>query len=136
MVGRLPDRRLLLLLGVAAGTSGVLMGPIDRGVHRHRPLDQSGLVGPRLQAGQDRCPHPGQLPGAVEPVDALPGAVALGHVPPGTTGPNAEPDAVDQLSQRPAPGPARLLADRQQRRQQRRKDRPLLVGQVMAGTGR
>jgi hypothetical protein len=58
-----------------------------------------------------------QLPGAKQAIDRLPGAVALGHIPPRTAGAGAKPDAVDQLPKRPAPGPAKLLADRQQRLQ-------------------
>jgi len=135
MIGRLPGRRSALSLGMAARAGGVLMGPVDRGVHRHHPLDQSGFVGQGLQPGQDRCPPAGQLPGAEQAIDRLPGAVALGHVPPRASGAGTKPDAVDQLPQRPAPGPAGLLADRQQCLQERSQDRPLLVGQVMAGTG-
>jgi hypothetical protein len=132
MIGRFADRWLNLLFGMAAGTGGVLMGPVDSGVHRHCPLDQPDLVGHRLQRDLDGSPSAGQLPGAEQPVDALPRAVALGHVPPRAPGAGAEADAVDQLSQRPTTRSARPWPAREQRRQ----DQPLLVGQVVAGTGR
>jgi hypothetical protein len=131
VIGRLADRRGHLGLGMAAGAGGVGVGPGDGGVHRHNPLDQTGLGAGRLQAGEDRRPDAVDLPAAKQAIDGLPGAVALGHVPPRAAGPDAEPDAVDELPFRPARGTAGLLADRQQRGE----DRPLRIGQVMAGTG-
>src|SRR4051812_41294938 len=99
--------------------------PAAAGAH-HRDLAQ-----PRHRPAD----HP--IPDRLRPlIDFGLTRLALRYVPPRTTGPDAKPDAVDQLSQRPAPGPAWLLADGQQFLQDGGEDRPLLVGQVMAGTGR
>jgi hypothetical protein len=43
---------------VPAGSCGVLVGPADRGVHRHIPGDQAHRLGHALQPGQDRRPGP------------------------------------------------------------------------------
>jgi hypothetical protein len=57
MVGRFADRRADLRLEMALGASGVLMGPVDRRVHRHHPIDHLRIGAESLQRGQDRRPH-------------------------------------------------------------------------------
>jgi hypothetical protein len=111
MIGGLAERRGHLRLGMAAGAGGVLMGAGDGRVHRHDPLDQPGLGAQGLQAGQDRRPDAGQLPAAKQAVDGLPGAVALGHIPPRAAGAGAEADAVDELPFRPSGAATRFRSD-------------------------
>jgi hypothetical protein len=49
VIGRLADRRHALFLGMTAGAGGVGVSPVNRGVHRHHPLDQPGLGADRLR---------------------------------------------------------------------------------------
>jgi hypothetical protein len=130
MIGRFgltdPARRLFLLPTISTRTGGVLMRPVDRGIHTHIPGDQPGRIGTDLQRGQDQRPHSGPLPAPEQPVHGLPAAVSRRHVAPGRPDPDPPADPVDQLSLGPLRWTARLLPDGQQRL----KDHPLRVGQV------
>ena len=63
--------RFDLSLGSTAGFSGVLMGAVDRGIHRHLPIDEAGPVSPRPQHPEDPGPHALALPAAKQLIDRL-----------------------------------------------------------------
>ncbi|TCO55670.1 hypothetical protein EV192_10792 [Actinocrispum wychmicini] len=73
-----PTRRLLLVPTIGPRTRGMLMRPIDRGIHTHIPDDQPSRIGLRLQPGDDQHPHPGSLPTPKQPIHGLPAAVSGG----------------------------------------------------------
>ena len=126
VVVRLP---LHALDAVPAGPGGVDVGAHGGGVHRHPPVDLPGGVGPGDQGRLDALPHPVQLPGAVQGVRPPPGPVAGRHVAPGRPDPGAPPHGVDHGAQRVAAGPAPHRRGGQQGLEQR----PLGIGQIMAG---
>src|SRR5690606_36241169 len=105
---------------------GVLMRSHDRRVDADVPGDPTGGVGDGLQPGQHLCPGAVALPAAEQPVDGLPGTVAVRDVPPRGADADAPADSVDELAFRPLRWTAGLLHAGQQRSQ----TRPLRVGQV------
>jgi hypothetical protein len=79
--GRDTTRWFDLLVPVVAGAGGVLMRPHDRRVDADVPGNPTGGVGDGLQPGQHLCPGAVALPAAEQPVDGVPGAVAVRDVP-------------------------------------------------------
>src|SRR5712692_4134965 len=73
---------------LSGGQQGVLVRPGGSGVHADGPGDQPSRVATRLQAGHNLPPDPGPLLPPKQPVQRLPAAVTLGHVPPRTAHPH------------------------------------------------
>src|SRR6266498_3634474 len=80
------------------GTSGVLVGPNDRGVDLDLPVQLPGGVGVALHRLLDPRPGAVGLPAGEPLVAGLPGPIPLGQVPPGRPGPDPPDDAVDHLA--------------------------------------
>lgn len=118
--------RFDLLAAVVAGAGGVLMRAHDRRVDADVPDNLVGGIGDALQPGQHLCPGAVALPAAEQPVDGLPGTVAVRDVPPRGADADAPADSVDELAFRPL----RWTAGLRHARQQRSQTRPLRVGQV------
>ena len=69
-----------------SGAGGVLVGPDDRGIHDHLPVDRPDRVGLGLGMGQQSPPGAIGLPAPEPLIAGLPGPIALGQVPPGHPG--------------------------------------------------
>ena len=76
----------------------MLVGAVDRRVHRHSPVDVSGGVGLGQQDGVDSVPDPVRREAAVAFPHGLPRAELLRQVPPGNPTPVPVSDALDDLS--------------------------------------
>jgi hypothetical protein len=79
---------------VAGEVGGVLVGPVDREVHRHCSVDQFRLLNIGQQRGQDPVPGPVTAVAAVPFSHRLPGSEALGHIAPGDSAPIPAEDAL------------------------------------------
>lgn len=102
----------------------VLMGTIDRGIHRHLPIDQSSRVSLGQQGSKDLVPGTVNTETSVPFPDRLPRSEVLGKIAPG----NPYPVAVDHsfgcspvVVERPSAFARRV-------RHERRDQVPLRVG--------
>src|SRR5690606_23383906 len=114
---------------VSRQARGVLMGPVDRRVDRHDPVDLTSSVGLGQQPGEDRIPCPVPAEPLMTFPQRLPRTETLGHITPGHPAAIPEHDPLDDLTmitKRPRP-PLHL-------RHQRRNPIPLSIGQLTATT--
>jgi hypothetical protein len=79
----------------------VLVGAVDRRVHRHNPVDLSGGVGLCQQDGVDPVPDPVRRETAVAFPHRLPWTELFRQVPPCNSAPVPVSDALDNLSMVP-----------------------------------
>ena len=133
-MSRQTSRRMSpLFLARLAGpgrSRGVLMRPDDRTVDEpHFPVHGALRLGGSLELLQELLPEALPLPAAQPVMTGLPGAVALGQIPPGSAGAQDPQDPVDDppVVFIGMPALARPL-----RRQQRLQAVPLGIRQVSA----
>lgn len=124
--GRRPRRVVPSAQPLFPCSGGMLMRTGHGGVDTDIPGDHPCGVSAGLQHRQDRCPDPGALPAAEQPIDRLPGTIDRRNVPPRGTDTCSPADPVDQLSSGPPRRAARFDPDWQERFQHR----PLRVGQI------
>lgn len=119
--------RFDLPVGMVAGSAGVLMGSVDRGIHRHVPVDGARSVRPRPGHGQAPRPDTVALPLAKQLVDQLPMPITLRRLPPRRPEPDPPPNLGEQL----ATCLLRMTPHPWSRRQHALQHRPLPVRQIL-----
>lgn len=97
-----------------AGTGGMLVSPVDGGVHRHRPLHAADCIITDLNMFQQPGPRAVGLPPGEPLIDGLPRSIPLWKIPPRSPGPQAPQHPVNHLPVIP-PGPPPTVQRRQQR---------------------
>ena len=92
----------------------MLVSPIDRGVHRNRPLHTADRIVTDLHVLQQPGPRAVGLPPREPLVDRLPRTITIRKISPRSPGPQAPQHPVDHLPVVP-PGPPPAIQHRQQR---------------------